>query len=46
MVNYEKFKIGTADIDGKIEELFREGKKPEIFFPAHYSASEIEYLNL
>lgn len=44
MENYEKFEVGTAEIDGKIRPLFREGKKPELFFPKHYSASEIECL--
>lgn len=44
MENYEKFQIGTAEIDGKIEPLFRKAKKPEFIFEKHYNASEIEYL--
>lgn len=41
----ENYLYATATIDGKIEEFYREGKKPELFFPKKYDNWEIKCLH-
>ncbi|WP_035290926.1 hypothetical protein [Clostridium sp. KNHs214] len=44
MEHNERYLYATAEIDGKVKEFYREGKKPDIFFPSHYNAVQINCL--